>query len=287
MDFVAIDVETANPDMSSICQIGMAKYRDGALAGEWSSYIDPKDYFDPVNVSIHGIDEDRVAGAPVLAEVAGELRDSLTGNIAVCHTHFDRVALSQAFATHRIQPIETTWLDSARVARRAWPEFARKGYGLSNICATLGYEFHHHDALEDAKAAGYVLLEAVTRSGLAVQAWLKRVTQPIDPNAKSSRAPIRREANPEGPLFGEVVVFTGALEIPRQEAADLAASIGCEVASDVTKKTTMLVVGDQDVRKLAGQDKSNKHRKAEARVEKGQPIRILRETDFRALVDLA
>jgi DNA polymerase III epsilon subunit-like protein len=40
MEFVAIDVETANPDMASICQIGLAWYRDGALTEEWKSYID-------------------------------------------------------------------------------------------------------------------------------------------------------------------------------------------------------------------------------------------------------
>lgn len=29
MDFVAIDAETANADMASICQIGVAKYNNG------------------------------------------------------------------------------------------------------------------------------------------------------------------------------------------------------------------------------------------------------------------
>ncbi|GAJ04330.1 unnamed protein product, partial [marine sediment metagenome] len=87
--------------------------------------------------------------------------------------------------------------------------------------------------------------------------------------------------------FGEVLVFTGALEIPRHEAADMATSIGCQVASGVTKKTTILVVGDQDARKLAGHDKSSKYRKAEDLISKGFLIRILRESDFKELVALA
>ena len=38
MNFVAIDVETANPDMASICQVGLAKYVDGQLVEEgWVS----------------------------------------------------------------------------------------------------------------------------------------------------------------------------------------------------------------------------------------------------------
>jgi DNA polymerase-3 subunit epsilon len=71
--------------------------------------------------------------------------------------------------------------------------------------------------------------------------------------------------------------------MPRREAADLAAAIGCTVEDGVTKKTTLLVVGDQDVRRLAGHEKSSKHRKAESLIETGQPIRILRESDFKKL----
>jgi DNA polymerase-3 subunit epsilon len=80
-------------------------------------------------------------------------------------------------------------------------------------------------------------------------------------------------------------VFTGALSMPRREAADLAARAGCEVDGGVTKDTTLLIVGDQDVTRLApGESKSSKHLKAEALIAKGQPIRILRESDFLQLV---
>jgi hypothetical protein len=92
--------------------------------------------------------------------------------------------------------------------------------------------------------------------------------------------------NPEGYLFGEVLVFTGALGIPRREVADIAAKIGCTLADGVTKDTTILVVGDQDVKKLAGHDKSSKHRTAESLIKKGQALRIIRESDFKELVNL-
>lgn len=81
-------------------------------------------------------------------------------------------------------------------------------------------------------------------------------------------------------MYGNVAVFTGALSIPRQEAATAAATAGCEVATSVTKHTTLLIVGDQDIRKLAGAGKSSKHRKAEELMAKGQSIRIIGESDF-------
>lgn len=287
MNFVAIDVETANADMASICQIGVAKYKNGELAEEWSSLVDPEDYFDFINIDIHGITEEDVAGKPTFPEVASQLADFLNGAVCVSHTHFDRVSISRALEKNELPGFDTTWLDSARVARRAWEEFSWGGYGLANVCNKIGYEFNHHDALEDAKASGRVLLAAIERTGLDISAWLKRVNQPIDPNNISTGAAIKRDGNPEGEFYGEILVFTGALEIPRREAADLAASIGCAVAAGVTKKTTLLVVGDQDISKLAGKEKSSKHIKAEQLIKKGQSIRILKESDFKELVNHA
>ena len=90
------------------------------------------------------------------------------------------------------------------------------------------------------------------------------MTRPIFPSAQES---LRREGNAEGALFGESLVFTGALGIPRREAADMAARAGCDVAANVSRKTTLLVVGTQDRSKLKGYQKSTKHRKAETLIE--------------------
>ncbi len=105
-------------------------------------------------------------------------------------------------------------------------------------------------------------------------------------NATETAKAKRPEGNSDGPLAGEVAVSTGALSIPRRLAANLAARAGCQVDSGVTKDTTLLIVGDLDVGKLApGQSKSSKQLKAEALIAKGQFIRILRESDFLEIVD--
>lgn len=284
MDFVAIDLETANSDMASICQIGIAKFVNGVLVEEWVSLLNPEDYFDFINVDIHGIDENDVTDAPIFTEIFDKLKYFMDGAICVCHTHFDRISLAKAFQKHSLQPLNIIWLDSARVARRTWKEFAWSGYGLANVCRKIGYEFKHHDALEDAKASGQVLLAAVRESKLDLDMWVKRVKQPIELEHSSQGAAIERVGNPEGDLFGEVVVFTGSLQMPRSEAAELASKVGCDVAQGVTKHTTILVVGDQDITKLAGKEKSAKHLKAEQLIAKGHVIRIIQESDFNELV---
>lgn len=284
MQFVAIDVETANADMASICQIGIAKFENGILVDEWSSLVNPEDHFDYINIDIHGISDNEVQGAPTFSEIENDLIRFLSGSICVSHTHFDRVSINKALKRYSLNAIETTWLDSAMVARRTWEDCAWKGYGLANVCKIIGYDFKHHDALEDAKAAGQIILSAIEISGLDIDAWLKRIHQPIDPGNSSCGSAVNRDGNPEGELFGEILVFTGALEVPRKEAANLASSIGCTVTAGVTKKTTLLVVGDQDITKLAGKSKSSKHLKAEKLIIKGQNIRILGESDFKQLV---
>lgn len=128
-EFVAIDVETANADVSSICQIGVARYVGGELVDQWSSLIDPEDEFDPINVFVHGIDRERVFGSPTFRYICQDLAQLCNGKIIVSHTMYDRTALMRASARYGVQPLEANWIDSARVARRAWEQFAHRGYG--------------------------------------------------------------------------------------------------------------------------------------------------------------
>ena len=282
--FNAIDVETANADRASICQIGIVHVRDGVVVDRWQTLVNPEDWFDPWNVSIHGIDERGVRKSPTLPEIRDELRQQLRGSVLVSHTSFDRVAFERAMARYDLEQLQVTWLDSAKIARRAWPElYGQGGYGLKNVASDLGIAFRHHDALEDARAVAEVVIQASVALEMTIEGWIHRVTRPIF--ASPTGAALRRDGNVEGALFGETLVFTGALIVPRREAADMAAAAGCDVASNVTKKTTLLVVGTQDKRALKGYEKSSKHRKVEALIEKGAEIQILSESDFSELVD--
>lgn len=284
MDFIALDVETANADLSSICQIGLVQFRSGDATQRQSFLVDPRDYFDPINVSIHGITASDVAGAPTFADLGPTLWKLLSEQIVVHHTAFDRVAIYRASSKCAETCPECRWLDSARVARRAWERYAHSGYGLENVARDLGIKFDHHEAVEDAYCAGMIVLRAIAETGVSLNDWLGRALSPLYPH-DSGR--VKRDGSPDGPLAGEVIAFTGALHIPRREAADLAAAAGCDVGGGVTSATTILVVGDQDVRHLNGKEKSAKHLKAEKLIADGHPLRIIGESDFAALVSPA
>lgn len=158
---------------------------------------------------------------------------------------------------------------------------AQRGYGLAPLAVKLEIEFQHHNVAEDARTAGMILVSAMTEMGLDLKGLMERLKRPLNPSHSSS---VAQDGNPEGPLYGEVMAFTGALIIPRHDASDLAARAGCETTDGVTKHTTLLVVGDQDIRLLNGHEKSSRHHKAEELIATGKPIRILTETDFLSMV---
>lgn len=284
LNFTAIDVETANPDFSSICQIGLAVVRDSEVKEVITEIIDPEDYFDQVNVGIHGISEDHVVGKPTFRKFFPDLDRVVEAYPLASHTFFDRTAVSRACERCGCEPPSNPWIDSATIARRHWPDlFRTSGYGLKNIAETFGVEFRHHDAGEDARVVAEILLRAADTGTYDLEAWVEH--GPPRRSASSYEPAIKLDGNPDGPLYGMQLIFTGQLSIPRAEAAKAAAELGLFVKRHITKKTSIVVVGDQDIRRPEWGEKSAKHRKAEELIAKGFDVRILTESDFFALIN--
>lgn len=285
MKFMAIDVETANPDYSSICQVGIASFEDGTVKETWGSLVNPEDYFDPINVSIHGISESEVKDSPTFSEVFPTIIQYASDNIVVHHMPFDRIAISRAVAKYNLDSLNAKWLDSARVTRRTWQTLAYKGYGLSNVAMELGIEFKHHDALEDAIAAGKIVTKAIIDSGISLEDWLDRINRPIALAPGQKGGTLKLEGNPNGPLYGENLVFTGSLSIRRRKAAEIAVNLGCNVSNSINKLTTILVVGTQDLKRLKGKEKSSKHLEAEELIKSGIDLKIISEEDLLFMIE--
>ncbi len=280
MNFIAIDVETSNSKLSSICQIGLAFFENGKLINSWESLINPEEDFDYINTSIHGITYSDVKESPKFYEIYDELINLMNNNIIVTYMPFDKVAIKKAVAKNNLIDIDCIWIDSAKVVRRTWKDLSSKGYGLLNVANRLNIDFNHHNALEDAKTCGKILVIALDELSMNLTEIQERIKQPID-NSK-----ISLKGNIQGSLHGEVIVFTGSLGISRKEAIAMATKIGCDVSNSVTKKVSILVIGEQDISKLLGYDKSSKQRKAEDLIQKGQNIKIIGESDFEKLVSI-
>lgn len=158
--FFALDVETANNDRGSICQIGVAGVRLDNSIETWVTYVDPRtDVW--IWSGLHGITAHTVRGAPTFAEVLPVLHDALAGGTVYQHSGFDRSAIAAACSNSNLLIPLWDWRDSVHVARTAWPELrGNGGHGLASLKRHLGLVFDHHDAGEDARAAAEVVLRA-------------------------------------------------------------------------------------------------------------------------------
>jgi DNA polymerase-3 subunit epsilon len=266
-DFVVVDVETACSRVSSICQIGIVGFRDGREVFAWETLVDPRDEFSSFNIGIHGITAQQVAGQPGFAQIHAVVDSHLNGRITVAHSAFDKGALAAACRVGARPPIETTWLDSVRVAQQAWPQLG--SHRLNVLSRFLGIEHRHHDALSDARAAGMVIVKAIEHTGIDLQGWM---TRPATPRAKAPAPAI------SGPLKGERVAILGE---PRDGAlARFVAGAGGRVVAAVGATTTMLVIA---TRQPYGRwvESSDPHRKALALREAGRPISVVTEAALR------
>lgn len=243
--FVAIDVETANSCRGSICQIGAVRYNNGKIVDEFVTLVNPMSDFSDWNIKVHAITPDMVEDAPTFDEIYDDLVKFIGNDVVVCHSSFDVNALNEVAEDLALDEFTFEWIDSTAIARRVWPEhFAKRGYGLQNICSTFGHHLMHHDALEDAKAVGFIINKALKDSGfdvdgIAALQFEKSVgEQTIDPPKVENL-----DGNKNGHLVGETITITGSLGLTRAVAGQLAAKAGAHFRSKLTKKTTILVVG--------------------------------------------
>lgn len=270
LDFVVIDVETACGRSSSICQIGVVGFKDGREALTWETLVDPQDSFSGFNTRLHGIGPQHVAGQPTFPRLYGTLLDHLGGRITVAHSMFDQGALSAACRIAGLPMIRTRWLDSVQVARHAWPDLHT--HRLNALAEHLGLEHKHHDALSDARVAGWVLVRAMEHTGLDLDAWM----------AGPWRGAPRRKARPtpslNGPLLGEKVAL---ITSPHDTTlpADIAAA-GGKVMAGVGRTTTMLVIAGARPFSF-GVRRTALYEKAQALIADGATIVILSAEELR------
>ena len=272
IDFVVVDVETACSRVSSICQIGIVGFRNGREVFAYETLVDPCDEFSSFNTRIHGISCDHVIGQPTFGQVHAIVDGHLSGRTTVAHSLFDKGALAAACRMHRRDMIKTTWLDSVRVAKRAWPSLP--SHRLNVLTRFLGVRHKHHDALSDARAAGMVIIRAIDHTGIDLAGWLK----PANPRG----GPVPKAAA-NGPLKGHRVAILGA---PRDASlGHWLAEMGGRLVASVGTTSTMLVISkDQPFGRFA--HASAPYRRAEELRQSGCAIEIVTEDDLRARLSL-
>lgn len=265
--FIAFDVETANSDPASICQIGIAIYENNRLTQSRSYLLDPECEFSDHHVSIHQIVGSDVENSPTFSELFPTLTALISNRSVVSHTMFDQNALKKVCAKYQVEFPDVDWVDSSMIARRAWPEVSKRGYGLEALCQRISFNYSPHDAEEDAIACGEVVLAALESTGWSFdQAVLESRSRNSSPMWSSKN--VTRDGDEKGEFFGKILVFTGDLPNSRSEAASKAAELGFTVKNHVSRKTDILVLGDNG-------EGTTKHKRALDLIDQGHIIEIV------------
>jgi DNA polymerase III epsilon subunit-like protein len=304
LDFVAIDFETANAYRGSPCAVGLVRVRSGLAVAERRWLMRPPeqvDYFDGYNTWIHGITADMVAKEPRWQQVLPNIVDFIGDDVVVAHNAgFDIGVIRYACAVDNIEWPAMRFLCTMVLARRA---LSLPSYRLPYVLESLGGLLKdHHEPLADARAVVQVVQGLAASRGVetldalagSVGVCIGRMSSGIYRGSVATgvrsglvRPAVNPDADPDGYLYGRVVVFTGTLmSMTRRIAWEECARVGATPEPDTSKRTNVLVIGDINPAVLRpGSNVTGKTRRAFELQDKGQAIEVMTESDFVRCLD--
>ena len=305
LDFVAVDVETANEQRGSICSFGLSFVENGKVVRTENWLTRPPgelDWFEGFNIGLHGITPAMVKDAPPFQERMAQVLEVIGGRPVVAHNAaFDISAIRQGCDADALDWPQLTYGCTLVLGRRILNLLS---YRLPIVCAALDIPLlAHHEAGADANAAALIALELARRQQAAsleelaagVQMHLGKVSgnawsgcvRTLSGSGVLGQAPgASPDADPAHPFYGQTIVFTGALSLlPRQDAWAAVASLGATPEQGVNKRTTMLVIGDGFAGNCVEEFHSGKAAKAVHWQAKGHTIEVLTEGDFFGMLE--
>lgn len=143
-NFTAIDFETANGKLASICQVGLVRVENGAIVHELELLVQPPgNEYHWGNSRVHGISRKHTAQAPTFDQVWPLMQPFIEGQHVVAHNAlFDCGCLDESLDLYGIR--------RPRYQRHCTVKIFKRNLAL--LCTAYGIELKHHNALSDAKA---------------------------------------------------------------------------------------------------------------------------------------
>ena len=162
MSFVAIDFETASRSPDSACALGMVRFNETSFEDEFYTLIAPPDmYFEPFNISIHGIHPEDVKDAPDFAHLYESVIEFIGDSVVMAHNAgFDLGVLRALMQRYNLRFPEYRYYCTWQLSRRLYPELPSRS--LDALARRINFRFSHHNALEDAKACAAVFQTMVS-----------------------------------------------------------------------------------------------------------------------------
>ena len=159
-DFAAIDFETANQELSSVCSVGIVVVRNGITTERFYSLIQPEpNYYCYGNSQIHGLTIEDTNDAKVFSNVWEKIEPLIEGLLLVAHNKgFDESCLKAVFRTYRMDYPDYIFYCTLAASRRQLKHLPN--HQLHTVAEDCGYILtNHHNALADAEACAEIALQ--------------------------------------------------------------------------------------------------------------------------------
>ena len=166
-EYVAIDFETANSNLTSACAIGIVCAKNGKVVCDKYFLINPEEPFSEFNITIHHITPEMVQNEKTFKDLWSEIKDVIDGEIVVCHNAmFDIAVLKACLEKYNLEFPNISIGCTLKVSRIAYKGVLHN-CKLNTISNYLQVEHNHHNASSDAMVCFY-LVERVKRMFQAI-----------------------------------------------------------------------------------------------------------------------
>jgi len=243
-------------------------------------------------VDLTGITNEMLMNAPSPEEVLDSLYEVIGNRAIVGHNvNFDINFLYDALQSIN-HTLSNDYIDTMRIARKLFPEL--KHHRLIDIVQHLGIvEDTHHRAERDVVATiqCFEKMRQIVCESMGIPEFVESFTRSnrhynYRKDLLSEIVPFSGEIDETNPVFGKVVVFTGALSrMSRKEALQIVSDYGGIPADSITKKTNYLVVGNEEFVSSVKDGKTAKMKKVEEYQSKGLDIIMIPEDTFFELIE--
>ena len=290
-DYVLIDIETTglSTEWDEIIEIAGIKFKNNTPIDTFQSLVRPSEEIDEFIEELTGITNSELEKADNIDIVLPKFKEFISSYVLIGHNiNFDINFLYDAFYKNIGYEMQNDYIDTLRIARKTLPELEH--HRLDDLISHYSIPARDfHRALGDCKKTSAVFdnlkkeIASKFDSTEEFKQSFKRLSKRLDLSKIVAESAVISE---DSPIYGKVCVFTGTLEkMTRKEAAQIVVNMGGINANTVTKKTNLLILGNNDYCKSIKDGKSNKQKKAEELILKGQDLIIIPENEFYEIVE--
>ena len=157
-EFVAFDLETTGLDAraDAIIEIGAVRIRDGKVVDKFASFAQPGRPLSAKTVSLTGITDEMLRGAPAPEDAVDAFLDWAEGLPLCAHNASFDTGFLREYCARSGRKFDPLYFDTLILAQYLCPKLPN--HKLDAVASALGLPpFQHHRAYDDAETCGLIL----------------------------------------------------------------------------------------------------------------------------------